>query len=90
MQGNETQLPGPPRVLAPLIPVRREVDVVTEGTFGLVAIEIKHTSEVTAGALRPLRDFVVEQKARLGVVITNDARPRLYDDRLIGLPFAWL
>jgi len=33
---------------------------------------------------------VKEHKARLGVVINNDVAARLYEERLIGLPFACL
>lgn len=67
-----------------------EVDLVLEGDFGRVAVEIKQTSVVNPRDLRGLRDFVTEQKARLGIVINNDTVPRRYDDRLIGLPFSWL
>ena len=37
--------------------------------------------------LRGLRDFVREQKARLGLVITNDSMARLYEENIVGLPF---
>lgn len=67
-----------------------EVDLVIEGDFGRVAIEIKHTSFVDPRALRGLRDFVAEHKARLGLVITNDQSPRIFEDKLLGLPFTWL
>lgn len=67
-----------------------EVDLVLEGDFGRVAIEIKHASTVNARDLRGLRDFVSEHKARLGVVITNDSTPRQYEENLLGLPFNWL
>lgn len=64
-----------------------EVNLVVEGNFGCVAVEIKHTSTVNGRDLRALRDFVQEQRARLGVVITNDVAPRLFDDQMLGLPF---
>ena len=67
-----------------------EVDLVLDGPFGLVAVEIKYTSTVPARDLRGLRDFVSTHQARLGVVINNDTAPRLYDERLIGLPFTQL
>ncbi|MFM9967126.1 MAG: ATP-binding protein [Burkholderiales bacterium] len=67
-----------------------EVDLVLEGNFGCIAVEIKHTSSVTGRDLRGLRDFVTERKARFGVVINNDISPRLYDEQLIGLPFVYL
>ena len=67
-----------------------EVDLVLEGSFGLVAFEIKHTSTSSMRELRALRDFVTIHGARLGVVINNDVTPRLYEERLIGLPFTFL
>ncbi len=67
-----------------------EVDLVVEGSFGRVAVEIKHTSTVNGRDLRGLRDFVNEQKARLGIVINNDSSARQYEDRIIGLPMSFL
>jgi len=67
-----------------------EVDLVLEGSFGLIAIEIKHHSSVARRELRPLRDFVTEHQARLGIVINNDTEIRQYDDKLIGIPFQQL
>ena len=67
-----------------------EVDLVLEGDFGRVAVEIKHTSAVGGRDLRALRDFVDEHKTRLGVVINNDVVPRRYEDNLIGVPFTHL
>jgi len=67
-----------------------EVDLVVEGSFGRVAVEIKHTSAVGGRDLRGLRDFVTQYKARLGVVINNDIAPRQYEEKLIGLPFTYL
>jgi hypothetical protein len=55
-----------------------------------VAVEIKHTSTVSARDLRGLRDFVTAHRCRLGVVINNDTAPRLYADQIIGLPFTLL
>jgi uncharacterized protein len=67
-----------------------EVDLVLEGSFGRIAVEIKHTSTMGGRDLRGLRDFVVEYKARLGVVVNNDLAPRLYEDRIVGVPFTCL
>jgi predicted AAA+ superfamily ATPase len=67
-----------------------EVDLVIEGSFGRVAVEITHTSTVGGRDLRGLRDFVTERKARLGVVVNNDVMARRYDEALIGVPFTCL
>jgi hypothetical protein len=66
------------------------VDLVLEGGFGLVAVEIKHTSTIEGRNLRTLRDFVARRQARLGVVINNDVAPRLYEDRIVGVPFVYM
>ena len=67
-----------------------EVDLVVEGNFGRLAVEIKYTSTVSGRDLRTLRDFVAGHKARLGLVVNNDVVARRYEDRLVGLPFTWL
>ena len=67
-----------------------EIDLVLEGEFGLLPVEIKHTQHVDARSLRALRDFVAERGCRYGIVINNDERPRLLDDKLIGSPLAAL
>lgn len=67
-----------------------EVDLVLEGDFGLVPIEIKSGQTVDPRRLRSLRDFIKERGCRFGLVISNDIAPRLYDERIVGLPFAWL
>lgn len=67
-----------------------EVDLVLEGSFGRIAVEIKHGSSVDPRSLRPLRDFVDGHKARLGVVVNNDVVPRRYEENIIGLPFTHL
>ncbi len=67
-----------------------EVDLVLDGDFGRVAIEIKRTSSPAASDLRGIRDFVREQKARLGIVINTDAATRVYEEKIVGLPFNYL
>lgn len=67
-----------------------EVDLVLEGNFGLVAVEIKHTSVVNTRDLLGLRNFVNEEKARFGLVINSDTVPRIYQENLVGIPINWL
>jgi predicted AAA+ superfamily ATPase len=67
-----------------------EIDLVLEGEFGLVPVEIKHTQHVGARSLRALRDFVNERRCRFGILINNDEQPRQLDEKLIGIPFAAL
>ena len=56
-----------------------EVDLVLEGEFGLIPIEIKYSQTVPSSQLRPIRDFIREQNCRFGIVINNDESPRFYE-----------
>jgi uncharacterized protein len=67
-----------------------EVDLVIEGFFGLIPIEIKRSQRVDLRDLRALKDFVNERNCPLGIVISNDLSPRLYTEKIIGIPFACL
>ncbi|MFZ4624710.1 MAG: ATP-binding protein [Rhodoferax sp.] len=67
-----------------------EIDLVLEGEFGLIPVEIKHGGRVDVRSLRALRDFVAERGCRYGIVINNDEAVRQLDDKLIGLPFSVL
>jgi predicted AAA+ superfamily ATPase len=67
-----------------------EVDLVLDGDFGLVAVEIKHASAIGQRDLKSLDAFVREYGARLGVVVGNAREPRLLGERLVSLPFTHL
>jgi predicted AAA+ superfamily ATPase len=67
-----------------------EVDLVLEGDFGLLPIEIKHAQTVRAQELQPLVNFMSDFKCHCGLVINNDEQPRRYTERIIGVPFAYL
>jgi predicted AAA+ superfamily ATPase len=67
-----------------------EIDLVLEGEFGLLPVEINHSSRVDTRSLRALRDFVTERNCRYGIVINNNETVRQLDDKLICLPFSVL
>lgn len=64
-----------------------EVDLILEGEFGLLPIEIKYGQTVSLRDLRGIRDFIKERGCRYGIVVNNDDRIRLYEKNLIGIPF---
>ena len=67
-----------------------EVDFVLEGDFGLVAVEVKYGQTVDTSSLRAIREFVKAQGCRVGLVINNDDRVRVYEDRILGVPIGSL
>ena len=67
-----------------------EIDLVLEGDFGLLPIEIKHSQAVRVQELQALENFVADSKCNFGLVINNDEHPRFYSERILGIPFACL
>lgn len=67
-----------------------EIDLILDGKFGLIPIEIKHTQSINPRRLRALRDFVKEFNCDFGIVVNNDEKIRQYDDKLFGVPFPFL
>lgn len=65
-----------------------EVDLILEGDFGVVPIEIKYSQKVLLRELRGIRDFIREHNCPYGLVINNDERVTWYDENLLGIPFA--
>lgn len=64
-----------------------EVDLVLEGDFGLLPIEIKHSSFVDPRSLRSLNGFIEERSCPFGIVIHNGERPTQIDNKIIAVPF---
>ncbi|MCP4272268.1 MAG: ATP-binding protein [Gammaproteobacteria bacterium] len=67
-----------------------EVDLVLEGSFGLIPFEIKHSQNVNIGRLRAIKDFVSEFNCSFGVIINRDERIRMYESNIIGIPLSHL
>jgi len=67
-----------------------EVDLVLEGDFGLVGVEIRHGQSIDARDLRSLREFVRQRRCRFGLVISNDREARLLDEDIVSVPFTHL
>lgn len=66
-----------------------EVDLIIEGEFGLIPIEIKSAQTVSPQRLRSIINFVREYGCRFGLVINNDEAVRRYADDIVGIPFGY-
>jgi len=63
-----------------------EIDLILEGDFGLLPVEIKLSLQADRRALRALSEFVVLHDCPVGLVISNDDQPRRLDERIIAVP----
>lgn len=63
-----------------------EVDLILEGRFGTLPIEIKSGSATTIRDLGSLNYFVESRNLPLGLVINNDREVKMLNDRIIQIP----
>ena len=64
----------------------REIDLILEGSFGLLPIEIKYGLNIRDQELKPLRTFIKENKLDLGLVISNTDTVKFIDEKIIEIP----
>ncbi len=67
-----------------------EVDLILEGEFGLLPIEIKYSQSVSLRGLKGLKDFIRERNCPYGIVVNNNDKITMYDEGIIGIPFGAL
>jgi uncharacterized protein len=65
---------------------RSEVDLVVEGQFGLLPIEIKLGRKTDQRGLAGLKNFMADTGARMGIVVNNSERMELLTDNIIQIP----
>lgn len=63
-----------------------EIDVILEGPFGILPIEIKLGSMTKQRPLQALKNFVTINNLPLGIVVNNSNQVELIADRIIQLP----
>jgi predicted AAA+ superfamily ATPase len=66
-----------------------EVDLILEGEFGLLPIEIKHAQNVKLRDIRGIQNFIKDYQCDYGVVISNTSKPVYINENLINLPFSY-
>lgn len=63
-----------------------EIDLILEGTFGLIPIEIKLGQTVLPKQLVTLKHFIQERKLSLGIVINQANEVRMLSENIIQIP----
>ncbi|WGZ94802.1 MAG: ATP-binding protein [Candidatus Thiothrix putei] len=67
-----------------------EVDLVLEGEFGLLPIEIKYKQTVSLRDLKGIHSFIEEYQCPYGIVVSNNDRLGLVSEKLINVPFRYV
>jgi len=67
-----------------------EVDLILEGSFGVLPIEIKFDTNTQAKQLASLRKFVEDNAAPFGIVINNASEIRRLTEKIIQVPALYI
>lgn len=67
-----------------------EIDLILDGPFGLLPIEIKSGTTINKRQLQSLNNFIVSHDLPLGIVINNSDEVEMISDRIIQLPASYL
>ncbi len=67
-----------------------EIDVILDGPFGILPIEIKFGSQIQSRRLQALKSFVHANNLPLGLVVNNSDEVQLVADRILQLPATFI
>lgn len=63
-----------------------EIDLVLEGSFGILPIEIKYQSNTNKCQLTAMINFIEKHKLPYGIVLNNCEAPSLITENIIQIP----
>ncbi len=67
-----------------------EIDLILDGPFGTIPIEIKYSSTVTAKKLKHMENFLVENNLPFGILINQSSSACWLKDNIFQLPVNYL
>ncbi|MFN2365156.1 MAG: ATP-binding protein [Desulfurivibrionaceae bacterium] len=69
---------------------KSEVDLIVEGSFGTVPVEMKLNATVKRRDLRSLENFLADTGSAYGIMINRGKRPELLADNIVQIPVNYL
>ena len=69
---------------------KSEVDLIIEGSFGVVPIEIKLSSIIKRHTLRGMDNFLKEKQCDFGILVNRGRRVELITDKIVQIPVHYL
>lgn len=67
-----------------------EVDLILEGPFGIIPIEIKYGMKIPARSLTSLSNFIKSNNLPMGIVINNGDEIQMLKEKIIQIPIQFL
>jgi len=78
------------RAIQDKVNAKSEVDLIVEGNFGVVPIEIKLSSAVKPQSLRGLRNFIHDTHAKYGILINRGNRIERISEQIMQIPINYV
>lgn len=69
---------------------KSEIDLIIDGSFGVIPIEIKLGSTITQRKLKSLKVFIEDTQCHFGILINNAARIEQIADKILQIPARFL
>ena len=69
---------------------KSEIDLVIEGSFGVVPVEIQLNATVKRNSLRGLENFIRDLNAKYGILINRGKRVERLTDKIIQIPVNYI
>ena len=69
---------------------KSEIDLIIDGPFGVIPVEIKLGTKVKQQMLMPMKTFIKETDARFGILVNNSDRIEVVADDIIQIPAVYL
>ncbi|MCK4378410.1 MAG: DUF4143 domain-containing protein, partial [Deltaproteobacteria bacterium] len=69
---------------------KSEVDLIIEGEFGLIPIEIKLNSTIKRQSLRGLENFIKDRQCSFGIIVNRGQRIELLTNKIVQIPVHYL
>jgi predicted AAA+ superfamily ATPase len=67
-----------------------EIDLIVEGSFGCLPIEVKYGSNTSKAELRAMQNFLQIHQLPLGVVVNHSPRPSRVTENIVQVPVSCL
>ncbi len=69
---------------------KAEIDLIIDGPFGFIPLEIKLGTKLTQRMLGPLKAFLKETEARFGILVNNSDKIEIVANNIIQIPAVYL
>ena len=65
---------------------KSEIDLIIDGPFGFIPIEIKLGHKINQRMIAPLKSFIQDTGAKFGLLVNNSEKVEILADKIIQIP----